>query len=232
MLTGGRNDEFNAAIFGAAFFTKPGEANYVDSAQSTSNYVKVLARTDRIGKNGADLWLIIYKVLFTGDSVNAEVSKHSDFDMKGSAIYCQSYIEVVRNGSLVPENPGWHLIEHDEAELILPPSPGGVTPDVASHVPTTAATAVARASSVVITMNKAVREATVNPYTAWVALTASPDTPLPATVTLDATRLIITIDPVSTLAASTSHTWKLTTAITDDNDVPIAAATDTFTTGT
>jgi hypothetical protein len=235
LTMGARNDELMAAITGAAYYSEPGRTRYKYTSGAIPNYCVIIGRTDKTGTNGQDVWLIISNAKFGGDGATMENQKYSDFDLKGSAEYTKSTVPVVRDGLTLYENALWETVNNDVAESIVSGAADFISATVvapSSGAPTFTATPLHNATNVVIGIsptflaNKTLKQSTVNEYTAWIALKATPTVRLPATVTLtqsSVARDLITINPATDLTAGTEYRCTLTTAITDENSNALAS---------
>jgi hypothetical protein len=105
----------------------------------------------------------------------------------------------------------------------------GVPLTVTSTNPAAGATAIQRDGSVTVTFSRALDATTVT--TSSVKLLAPGGTVVPASVTYDATSKTATLTPSSVLAATTTYTGDVTTAVHADDGTPLANETTwTFTT--
>lgn len=232
-----------AAIFNAAHWEQPGlaggnESHYVVTENSIPNNVQILVRTDRTGKNGADVWMIADKVKFGGDAAKLIGRQFAPNELGGVAQLTQSRQKVVRNGATVYERTIWREIEHDVATAIVAASTDVTAPvwnDASSDpVPlpaTNGATGVAKAAgNLTVPMSKELDPNTVNEFT--VLLQKNSDhSAIAVTVALNAAKTAIIIThPL--LLATTAYDIILKTTIADTLGNRLASEfTLAFTTG-
>lgn len=218
LTLGGRNDLMSSKIFNAAFWLSPGTSHYAYTSGATPNYVTIIARTDRVGTNGRDLWLIIYKAKFTGDGVNLEVPNFSNIEMKGTAEFTESRIPVVRDNLTVYERALWKVEEHATAQEINPAIADSTAITVSSSVPTLSPTVTdfAVANNLTVTLSEEPLPESINEYTVYVVETATPNVRIPAVVTISTSSpWVVTVNPTASLSATTSHKLIATTAVMD-----------------
>lgn len=95
-------------------------------------------------------------------------------------------------------------------------------PPTVTVVPADAATAVAVAANIVWTFNEAINPATVNQAN-FLLIKASDGTIVPGSLTLNAAKTIVTLDPTANLTAATAYIAIATTNVKDLNGNSLAA---------
>jgi len=239
LKVGRRRHAALAAISNAAHWQQPGESHYVITENSIPNDVQLLVRTDRIGKNGADAWLVVDKVKFGGDAAKLTGRQFGPNDLSGVAQITQSRSKVIRDGATVYERTIWREIEHDTAVAIVAASTDVTPPawDSASSDPvplpaTDGATGVAKAANGVLTvpMTKELDPNTINEYTVLLQKHAD-HSAVAVTVALNAAKdAILITHPL--LLATTAYDIILTTTVADTLGNHLASQfTLAFTTG-
>lgn len=222
------NQELLELLQGGAHWLEPGTSNYVFD-DSAAPYVMLDVRINKIGKNGADVWLKFYKMKFGGLQRAADTRVFGTNQWTAKAVLTDSAIPVIKDGVATTVRAFYKEVERATGAVLYAGS-DGVAPAYSSSTPTDAATGIVITTNQTIVVTKALKLASVNIYTVLLKKT-SDSSLIPCAVTLSTDGLTITINPTSSLTAATGYTMVITTAVRSRDDVPFAAeVTKTFTT--
>lgn len=214
---GKRNHAAMSMLSGAAHWQQPGESHYAITENAIAPDVKIIARTTKIGKNGADVWVIVYKAKFGGDGVDLTGKAFGQNQLTGSAGLTDSTVKVIRDGATVQERIIWEEIEHAVAVALVAAPADSDAPVLSSSVPADAASSVSKTANCTVTLDHSLDPATVNEYTCFIKRGSTLLTDV--VVTLDDDTITFAHGAFTGAAA---HTIYITTTVMGTNGVNVA----------
>lgn len=208
-----RDPEFEALLYGMAAWRTPTEFNLSMTDNSTPNYVGLWLRTDRVGVNGKDVVIFIPKFQAAGQQLQQQQRQFRTNQISGGGVFTQSTFEVFRDGVLAQEAVAFQEQFRDTGAPLL-----AVSSDVTAPTISTAnITGHVISADIVIATVEALNPNTVNKYTVLLKTgsTIGSGTLVPCTVSINTAGTSITINPTSSLTASSSYNVHFTTYVED-----------------
>lgn len=121
---------------------------------------------------------------------------------------------IVASSGAANEKSAFSFEAHYNGKPVFTPSSNDTTAPTVTTVPVDAATAVAVSANVVWTFNEAIQDGSVSDSNFFL-MKASDGTLVPATLSINGAKTIVTLDPVSNLTAATPYIAIATTNVKD-----------------
>lgn len=206
--------DIQADLFGHTLITETGEMDY--DINDSAPYVAIGYQRTKVNKKNRFVWL--YKVKFE------EIAEESKTAEPGKTSF---QTPKVTGTAIANKNGKWKRIADEDtkgAPIVgfLDSVPGTTPTDLAAptvtSVPTDAATGVLGTSNIVLTFDKAIQSTTAIAPNIFVL--KADGTAVPAAITANADKTIVTVDPTSVMASG-SYILVATTGVKSAAGVPL-----------
>lgn len=215
-----RDPEFEALLYGFAAWQTDAGSFLAHTDESTPNDVGLWLRTNKVGANGKDVVIYIPKFKADTQQLQQQQRNFATNQISGAAVFTESSFEVWRDGVSSDERMAWREEFRNTAASLYTVSdstaPTITSSNITDHVIT---------ANITLTASEALNPNTVNDSTVLLktGATIGSGTIVPASVSLSEDGLTITVNPTSSLSASTSYNCYATVYVEDLAGNAIAA---------